>query len=93
MSSIARPRLQAMVRSAGFSRPGFRPAAILGGIFFIVLVVAPLVFLEGLLQVFFSNVWTLAYRQLCGLDPANLRLMQDVGRAHLEHDRIIDVQT
>jgi hypothetical protein len=53
---------------ANLSDPATLPAAILGGIFFIVLVVAPLVFLEGLLQVFFSNVWTLAYRQLCGLE-------------------------
>ncbi len=53
---------------AGLSDPATLPAAILGGAFFILVVVAPLVFLEGLLRVFFSSVWTLAYRQLRDLE-------------------------
>ncbi len=46
--------------------------AILGGTVFILVVVAPLVFLEGLLRVFFSSVWTLAYRQLRDLETATV---------------------
>jgi hypothetical protein len=53
---------------AGLSDPATLPAAILGGAFFILVMVAPLVFLEGLLRVFFSSVWTLAYRQLRDLE-------------------------
>ena len=52
------------------SDPATLPAAILGGTVFILVVVAPLVFLEGLLRVFFSSVWTLAYRQLRDLETA-----------------------
>jgi hypothetical protein len=55
---------------ASLSDPATLPAAILGGAFFILVVVAPLVFLEGLLRVFFSSVWTLAYRQLRDLETA-----------------------
>ncbi len=53
---------------AGLSDPATLPAAILGGAFFILVMVAPLVLLEGLLRVFFSSVWTLAYRQLRDLE-------------------------
>jgi len=45
---------------AGLSDPATLPAAILGGAFFILVMVAPLVF--------FSSVWTLAYRQLRDLE-------------------------
>lgn len=55
---------------ASLSDPATLPAAILGGTFFILVVVAPLVFLEGLLRVFFSSVWTLAYGQLRDLETA-----------------------
>jgi len=55
---------------ASLSDPATLPAAILGGTFFILVVVAPLVFLEGLLRVFFSSVWTLVYRQLRDLETA-----------------------
>jgi hypothetical protein len=55
---------------ANLSEPAILAAAILGGTVFILVVVAPLVFLEGLLRVFFSSVWTLAYRQLRDLETA-----------------------
>ena len=54
------------------SDPATLPAAILGGAFFILVVVAPLIFLEGLLRVFFSSVWTLAYRQLRDRETATV---------------------
>jgi len=57
---------------ASLSDPATLPAAILGGTFFILVVVAPLVFLEGLLRVFFSSVWTLAYRQLRDRETATV---------------------
>jgi hypothetical protein len=55
---------------ANLSDPAILPAVILGGTVFILVVVAPLVVLEGLLRVFFSSVWTLAYRQLRDLETA-----------------------
>jgi len=59
-----------MVILANLSDPATLPAAILGGAFLMLVVVAPLVFLEGLLRVFFSSVWTLVYRQLRDLETA-----------------------
>ena len=55
---------------ANLSDPATLPAAILGGSFFLLLVVGPLVFLEGLLEALFSTIWTLAYRHLNGLESA-----------------------
>jgi hypothetical protein len=53
---------------ANLSDPATLPAAILGGAAFLLILVAPLTFLQGLLEVFFSSVWTLAYRQLRGFE-------------------------
>jgi hypothetical protein len=53
---------------ANLSDPATLPAAILGGAAFFLVLFAPLTFLQGMLEVFFSSVWTLAYRQLRGLE-------------------------
>jgi len=53
---------------ANLSDPATLPAAILGGVSFFLILFAPLTFLQGLLEVFFSSVWTLAYRQLRGFE-------------------------
>jgi hypothetical protein len=43
-------------------------AAFVGGSIFIVIFVAPLLFLAGLMEVFKSSVWTLTYRELLALE-------------------------
>jgi hypothetical protein len=53
---------------ANLSDPATLPAAILGGVSFFLILFAPLTFLQGLLEVFFSSVWTLSYRQLRGFE-------------------------
>lgn len=49
---------------ANLANPVTLPAAIIGGSLVILLFVAPLAILEGLLQVFVSSMWTLAFRQV-----------------------------
>ncbi len=53
---------------ANLSDPATLPAAIVGGAAFFLILFAPLTLLQGMLEVFFSSVWTLAYRQLRGFE-------------------------
>lgn len=53
---------------ANLSDPATLPAAILGGAAFMLVLFGPLTVLQGMLEVFFSSIWTLAYRRLRGFE-------------------------
>jgi hypothetical protein len=58
--------------------------AIVGAPIFVVTMLAPMLFLGGLVEVFKSSTWTLAYRELVALESAARRAMPGLDASGLE---------